>query len=184
MIMKAGKLWNFVGVHLRGYAGTSFSDRPPLQDLYRAEGANPRARYQSSYLKSIGSFFPEAHLHAPGGGNLRGYVTMPLAGEKLMAFNMELRKRFRLPIPLIKKLLGNSTLVGFYDTGKIWKTEDDTQTLSDAGLGLLTRHRIWGQNFTIRADFPFWLSVPEVDNNGIEKDNVRFRWVLGISQVF
>ncbi len=177
-------LWNFVGLHLRGYAGTSFSDRPPLQDLYWADGANPRTRFQSSYLRSRGSFLPEAHLHAPGGGNLRGYVTMPLAGEKLMAFNVELRKGFRLPIPFIKKLLGNSTLVGFFDTGKIWKTEDDTQTLSDAGLGLLTRHRMWGQNFTIRADFPFWLSVPEVDKNGIEKDNMRFRWVLGISQIF
>lgn len=177
-------LWSFVGLHLRGFAGTSFGDTPPIQDLYWADGANPRSRFQSSYLRSRGSFFPEAHLHAPGGGNLRGYVTNPAVGDRIAAFNLELRKRFRFPLTIVRKLLGNSTLVAFYDAGKLWLPSDESGTLYDAGLGLRAQHRFLGQNFTIRVDFPFWLSVPEIDKNGNEEDNVRFRWILGFSQVF
>ncbi len=177
-------LWNFIGLHLRGFAGTSFGDRPPRQDLYWAEGANPRQRSRYSYYRSRGSFVPELHLHAPGGGNLRGYVNMPAAGERIAAFNVEVRRQFRLPIPLIRDLLGNLTLVGFYDRGKIWITEDLSGTLADAGLGLRLRQRKLRQNFLIRIDFPIWLSSPELDENGVEKDNVRFRWIVGFSQVF
>jgi hemolysin activation/secretion protein len=109
---------------------------------------------------------------------------MPAAGERIAAFNVEVRRQFRLPIPLIRDLLGNSTLVGFYDRGKIWITEDLSGTLADAGLGLRLRHRKLRQNFLIRVDFPIWLSSPELDENGVEKDNVRFRWILGFSRVF
>jgi len=175
---------NFVGVHLRGFAGTSFGDTPTLQDLFWVQGASPRERYESIYLRSRGAFPEQLHFHAQGGGNLRGYFNIPMAGEQLVSFNAELRKSFRLPIPIINSLLGNSRLVGFYDVGKIWFDDNNSELLSDAGIGLRIRHRIFNSLTTLRIDFPLFVSDPGLDKDGNLKDEFGFRWLIGFSESF
>ena len=56
---------------------------------------------------------------------------------------------------------------------------------ADAGLGLALTIKRWGalqntQPFTIRCDFPLYLS----DVPFAEKNNFMFRWMIGVSRAF
>jgi Peptidase family M1 domain len=184
------------GLYLRLFHGAFLQkqDDKPIEYLFYAFDANPVEQFDSFYLRSRGAFPAEAHYHRPGGGNLRGYFDQPeRAGKSLLAANAELRKSLRLPLisKLLAPVLGNSTLSAFFDTGRLEDLNDVSKQLSDAGLGI-TFNKQWpddwytfiiGTNYTLRLDFPLWVSEPRVKPDGSREDEFKFRYVLSFQRV-
>jgi hypothetical protein len=178
------------GFYFRLFQGTFLrrEDDKPLEHLFYAFDANPFEQFDSFYLRSRGAFPAEAHYHRPGGGNLRGYFDQPeRAGKSLIATNIELRKAMRLPVlgKLLGPVLGNSTVAAFFDGGRLRNLQDNSQTLADAGLGITFNKTVpdaWysfilGTNYTIRLDFPLWVSRPRAN-----EDELKFRYVFSFQQ--
>ena len=184
------------GIYLRLFAGTFARDEDdkPVQDLFSAFGASPREQFNRFYLRSRGALPVETHYHAPGGGNLRGYYDQPeLAGKSLLAANLELRKAWQIPVlgKIIAPILGRSEVNAFLDAGRLNLISGNTsKNLADAGLGLTFNKRVpdaWysffiGTDFTIRLDFPIWVSQPRQRKDGSTEDNVKFRYVLSFQR--
>jgi hypothetical protein len=178
------------GFYLRVFHGAFLGEKDdkPIQDLFYAFDANPREQFETFYLRSRGAFPAEAHYHRPGGGNLRGYFDQPdLAGKNLLAANVELHKSMRLPIigRLLAPVMGSSTLSAFFDAGKLTLLNDESKNLADAGVGITFQKNVpdaWysfflGTEFTIRLDFPIWVSAPRIG-----EDELKFRYVLSFQQ--
>ncbi len=164
------------GLNLRLLAGNFWGNDVPLQEKFFTDGANPRKRFEKFYLRSLGSLPPELHYHFPGGGNLRGYIDQPLATERILAFNTELRSS--LLTPLFRKILPRRSSVGlapFFDFARLLTADGKYQNLMDAGIGLQLNLRPFYQRLTLRFDFPVWVSEPL---NG-EKET-KFRWVFSL----
>ncbi len=187
------------GMFLRGFAGAFLNPNGPLplQNMFSAFSASPQEIFENSFtLRSRGGFFPEAHLQQPGGGNLRGYYDQPgRTGKALFAVNLELRTPARLPLisKLLQPLLGSSELTLFFDTGRITDIDDNSTTLSDAGIGFFFRQRLpdaWytmitGTGYTLRFDIPFWVSTPyENPLTGARDGKFKFRYVLSFQRAF
>jgi hypothetical protein len=185
-----------LGLYLRGYAGSFIGDKKQitLQDAFSAFGATTRELFQSSYLRSVGSFPAEAHYHLPGGGNLRGYFDQPAPLRKIFALNVELRRDQQLPLlgNLLRPVLGYSTLSAFFDAGRATDLSETKHSLADAGVGITFEKQVpdkWysfflGTEYTIRLDFPIWVSDPIVKKNGQLDDEIKFRYVLSFQNSF
>ncbi|MFQ6115377.1 MAG: M1 family aminopeptidase, partial [bacterium] len=174
-----------IDLSLRWFAGSTIKgERPPLQELFCASGANPRAKFEKFWLRSKGAFPKEINYHLGGDGNLRGYYNHFISGKQIVAFNFEYKTKKRLPLisELTKSLKVSTALVGFFDTGKVWDEisgEKYTWNLSDAGFGFRFNKRILGRNHTLRVDFPIWLNRPLAGDK-----ELKFRWVMSFSEAF
>jgi len=168
--------WRF-----RLFGGTTVRGaRPPIQDMFFASGAGSRAKFQRFWLRSRGALPEEINYHLGGDGNLRGYYDHFIYGRRILAFNFEKRTRMRLPLlsRLMRSIRTNTTLVGFFDIGKVWD-EANSWDLSDAGVGIRFNRRLFRRNYTLRVDFPLWLNRPLVG----EKE-VKFRWIVSFGEAF
>jgi hypothetical protein len=173
-------------VALRLFGGTTIgSDQPPTQEYFFADGAGPLARFDRYYLRSVGAFPVWMNYHHPGDGNLRGYFNQHrdsfLAAENMAALNIEATKTLRVPLigRLFRMLRMNTALSVFYDYGAMGGmiAGGDAQ-LQDAGLGFRIRGRLPNyQQYTLRFDFPLWLSDPEPG-----EDPFAFRWLFSYRQ--
>jgi hypothetical protein len=164
------------GFAIRLFAGNFWGDEAPVQEKFFTDGANPRERFSKFYLRSVAALPPELHYHFPGGGNLRGYIDQPLATERIVAFNTELRSA--LLTPLFRKLLPRRSSVRlspFFDFARILTMDEKYQNMMDAGIGLQLNLRLFYQRFTLRFDFPVWVNEPLPG----EKET-KFRWVFSL----
>jgi len=160
---------------LRLFGGNISGDEAPLQEKFFIDGANPVERYSKFYLRSVAALPPELHYHFPGGGNLRGYIDQPMATDRIVAFNTELRSN--ILTPLFRKILPRRSTVGisaFLDAAQLKTFDNENKRLMDAGLGIQFRPRFFYRRFTLRFDFPIWVSDPLPG----EKET-KFRWVFG-----
>ncbi|MFH1941736.1 MAG: M1 family aminopeptidase [bacterium] len=175
-------------VEFRLFGGHTFrgDDPPPVQELFFADGAGPLERFDSYTMRSKGAFPTWMHTHHPGDGNLRGYFNqhnnLLLASEKLVAANIEATKFLRIPLlnRLFSALRMRTAFSGFFDAGIVYDTVNGgSNRLGDAGLGirLVGRLPVIYRNYTLRFDFPVWLSDPAPGD-----DNLKFRWLFSFSQ--
>ncbi len=168
-----------ITVNARGNLATSFGpDRPPLQDQLRAEGANPRERFQNDVVKTGSGITSFTRRYVEGGGFLQGYAGQPLPAESFATVNLELGHSRAFYI---------FKLFGFYDSGRIWHVGNKTAiTRSDAGFGI----KFFGEglnlfggnlglfsNLSAKLFFPIWLSDPPPG----EKRR-QFRWYFSIGK--
>jgi aminopeptidase N len=144
------------------------------------------------------------HFHYGGGLNLRGYsgyyvVEKDKAGNAIKAYqgtggasiNVELEfdniinwrpKKISEKIGFDAYLFADAGTIQYRNSlGKI----QNSKLRADAGLGLALTIKRWGalqntQPFTIRCDFPLYLS----DVPFAEKNNFMFRWMIGVSRAF
>ncbi len=164
-------------LELRFFGGRFFGDEFPLQEQFFIDAANPRARFEKFYVRSVNALPPQINYHQPGGGNLRGYYAQPIASSEMAAFNAEFETS------ILRHFLGwllprrsHLGLTLFYDQARVLTEENNYQNLSDAGVGLNYGIRMFYNWFRIHVDFPIWVSDPLPD-----EDNVKFRWVFRLS---
>jgi hypothetical protein len=183
----------------------------PESKLFLA-GANPEELMENKFMRSVGftdrnwlGYSAQTnHLHYGGGLNLRGYagylaleqssdstvIYNTYRGQSGAALNLELEFNRLIPfkIKALKNVFDFKTYL-FGDAGLINIEQKSSLGLSnlrmDAGLGAALTIKKFGpletvHPLTLRADFPLFLShVPAV-----EVDNIKFRWVVGISRAF
>ncbi|MBU8921366.1 MAG: M1 family metallopeptidase [Bacteroidales bacterium] len=174
---------------MRLFFGRATMD-PPLQEMFNLAGAGPVDKEDFFWLRSKGAF-PEDYynnFHVAGDANLRGYFDGDFSFKSIVSSNIELKLPF---LPLGKKLSNalRPELYLFYDYGKALG-EDPLEALpdevgerlgenafdyvlQDAGIGI----KIWN----ITAEFPFYLSHPEISG---ETENWDMRWTIGFSSLF
>jgi hypothetical protein len=182
----------------------------PESQLYLA-GANPEDMMENKFVRSRG-FVPEQwlgygnntnHFQQGGGLNLRGYsgYVAPtfkdsnqkntFAGTAGTAINLELDfdRIVKFQPKLISRFFSLNTYL-FMDAGTInynglEKGLKLTDIKMDAGIGAALTIKSWGvfqkvHPFTIRFDMPLFLNPAPF----LDKDNFKFRWVMGVGRSF
>ncbi|MGH7606555.1 MAG: hypothetical protein ACREME_04370, partial [Gemmatimonadales bacterium] len=147
----------------------------------------PYETFTNPLLRSRGALLvrPDFHYHAPGNANLRGFAPT-LGGRWAVAVNVEaVKSLWGGPIPV--------ALEGFVDLGVVdpqavpsspagqWYT-----TLYDAGLGVLTRHRVGDVAWTMRFEFPLVVNRWNfaADGDAIDEGRFAFRWQVSLEPSF
>jgi hypothetical protein len=204
------KLWRFE-LHSRAFvrAGTG-SNQAPESALFLA-GANPEELMNQPLTRSIGYVPPTwvgsygagtNHFQQGGGLNLRGYAGYYVVeedggktfraykGQSGGAVNLELDfdelvkwqpKKLSKYFKLDTYLFGDAGMIVF-DTDAGEKVFSNLRM--DAGAGLALTVKKFGpletvKPFTLRFDVPFYLS-----HAPIGEDNIKFRFVIGVSRAF
>ena len=160
------------------------SGRLPNQVKYFLASSSPVERFWKPVFRS--RIFPDKiarHLHDVGGANLRGYVFNDSSGDRVYAFNAELR------FPVVMPSLFRVHL--FFDAGKVWGSGEGVSfdnILWDAGFGFELSFIRSVSRFTnilsevgirtVRFDFPVYVSRPGSGRK------FSFRWVVGFDFLF
>ena len=171
-----------------GIYAADTSSPPPLQRRIMVAGADPYTTFTNPLLRSGGGLFvrPGFHYQAPGDGNLRGFRP-DLGGRWVLALNVEGTKTVYRRAN--GGVLAGVTLEAFADAGVV-----DTMavpavgahsqtTLYDAGVGLVTRHRINDLAWTMRFEVPVIVNRWDYAADGTDK-RVRFRWQVSLEPSF
>ncbi len=86
-----------VPVGLRLFGGYIIGDAP-LQDNFFLSGALRITTLPDLVFGQKGYFSPQEHIHIPGDGNMRGYQTMHIKSDRLIAMNIECPSRSLLRV--------------------------------------------------------------------------------------
>ena len=171
------------GLALRVFAGTLQSGEPEVRQrrIFLA-GADPYEQLRNPFTRSRGSLFrqEDVHYHQPGGANLRGlhpYAAAPSAA----ALNVELERTLLLRPR--SRLFRRAGIALFGDLavadGDFARAGSTRARLSgDAGIGIRATHRIGTTEFTTRVDFPLWVGVPALAEDGEADEAFGFRWLF------
>lgn len=161
----------------------------PWQEKFYLAGASPAREFEEIWYRSRGSlpnrWRRDGHLHLGGGGNLRGYLNRNIAGNRIVAANLEMNfpnplMPFLRKIPKLGKILGSPETYAFTDIGDVRPDDWNWKIKADAGLGVNWNLSFVPPklgNYSLRADFPLFVSDPPD-----KEDNFRFRWLVGISR--
>jgi len=173
--------------------------------------SNPEEMMENKFTRSRG-FFPTDwlgygkdlnHFQYGGGLNLRGYSGY-LAPKNIdtgqvytysgttgasVNFELEFDRWINIKPKFISKYFSLNTYL-FFDGGiinynKINEKLKFADFRMDAGLGTALTIKSWGalqkvKPFTVRFDMPFYVSHIPFE----EKDNLKFRWILGVGRAF
>ena len=178
---------HIIGVANRLLVGVSWEGNKgvPAQERFTIEGAGSGDCFNKSYLRDESSFFgfadERSHYHLPGDANLRGYYNQGYVGaESLITNSLDLS--IAAPIPWI-----SLNFTAFVDAALLWgsKWEQgdngfDGDALADAGVGFRVEKNLVGYPFTLRVEFPIWLSEPGLDNDTIDPN----RWIFSFQKGF
>jgi hypothetical protein len=175
----------------RLFAGGYFADNaPPLQRRIMLAGADPYETFANPLLRSRGALFvrPDFHYHAPGDANLRAFRP-DLGGRWAIALNLEGTKTvYRRRSG--RGLLADAALEAFVDAGVVdpravpsSTTGQRYTTLYDAGVGVVTRHRINDLAWTMRVEAPFVVNRWDYAADGTDK-RMKLRWMVSLEPTF
>ena len=181
---------SWLGVRLFG--GTYLAPTaPPLQRRIMLAGADPYETFTNPLLRSRGALFvrPDFHYQAPGDANLRAFRP-DLGGRWMLALNLEGTKSvIRRKTGTASGLFADLALAAFADAGVVDTLAVPSSgghaytTLYDAGVGVVTRHRINELEWTVRFDMPFVVNRWDYAADGPDK-RVRFRWLISLEPTF
>jgi hypothetical protein len=172
----------FVGI----YAADT-SSPPPLQRRIMVAGADPYSTFTNPLLRSLGALFlrPGFHYQTPGDGNFRAFRP-DLGGRGVLAVNLEGTKAvFQRRNGLFTRVI----LEAFVDAGWVDRLavpavgDHSMTTLYDAGVGIVTRHRINDLSWTMRFEVPFVVNRWDYAADGTDK-RIRFRWQVSLEPSF
>jgi len=155
-------------------------------------GADPYSTFTDPLLRSRGALFvrPDFHYQAPGDANLRGFRP-DIGGRFAFAANLEGTKTVfqRDPRDRGSAIVERVTLEAFADLGLVDTvavpslTGDQATPLYDAGVGLVTHHRINELAWTMRFEVPLIVNRWDYAADGPDK-RVRFRWQVSLEPSF
>jgi hypothetical protein len=150
-------------------------------------GADPYTTFTNPMLRSRGALFvrPGLHYQSPGDANLRGFRP-DLGGRFALALNVEGTKTvYRRDDGLLNRI----TLEAFADAGLVDSLAvpasggGSQTTLYDAGVGLVTRHRLNDLSWTMRFEVPLIVNRWDYAAGGTDK-RIRFRWIMSLEPSF
>jgi hypothetical protein len=179
-----------LGVRLFGGAYIA-DESPPRQRRIPVAGADPYETFTNPLLRSRGAPFVHGdfHYHAPGNANLRGF-SRHLGGRWVAALNFETtRTIFRRN----SGLFADAAFETFSDVGLVdphavpsVPAGQSYTTLWDAGVGLVTRHRINELAWTMRLEFPLLVNRWNyaTDGNSPGDNRFAFRWQVSLEPSF
>lgn len=174
----------------------------PVQTKYYFSGSAPIDQIDEPFFRSKG-MLPSTvrdHALAAGGGWMRGYYSLPIAGDKMEAANAEIHFSTLLPflnppdLPVLGYLNRVFRTSFFADAGRIavqpqnlWDQKFEADC--GVGVGLTGLSPIFGQFSqstlfstvglsTLRVDFPFYVTRPLADEN-----RLKFRWVISMKEI-
>jgi len=182
-----GKLAQPIGgerttLYLRGYG--VLSDRAPLQRAAGLSALDATDTFERDLLRPAGGVFAREGVHyvAVGDAGLRGFSPL-LRVNRALSSNAELgwealtakRASWR---PVV-------TLSGFVDGAWANVFGGDTDLFGDAGVGVSAHGRLFDRSYTVRADFPIWVSKPSIAVGGATGDDaIRFRWTWSFDSLW
>ena len=173
----------FFGMYM---ADTNFAI--PRQRRIMLAGADPYTTFTNPLLRSRGALFvrPGFHYQAPGDANLRAFRP-DLGGRWALALNVEGTKTVyrRDDGGLLTRITFEAFAdAGLVDTLAVPASGGGSQTtVYDAGIGLVTRHRINDLAWTMRFEVPFIVNRWDYAADGTDK-RVRFRWQVSLEPSF
>ncbi|MFQ6612196.1 MAG: M1 family aminopeptidase [Fidelibacterota bacterium] len=171
------------GIRGRGMAGAIWadSDGVPTQERYTVEGAGSGDLYQKFYLRDKSSFYGQTDLrnqyHLPGDVNLRGYAGYPGVER---AGSVSLEGYYAQTIVGVYAELALFTDVGIltgsktFDNGRKFSND----VLMDFGFGLRVKKNLFGQDFYLRLDLPWYLQ--ETGKSSTDFSNLIFSFQKSI----
>ena len=160
---------------LRLFGGRFWGDNYPIQEMFFLDGANPSQRFEKYYLRSRGGFPELIPYHFPGGGNMRGYLDQRIPTDEIAAINVEASTLRWTPSSMRRSFSLNLTV--FADYARYHNGNGDRINIADAGIGTLWRLRKFYRYWTLRVDFPIYVSDPLPGEK-----NVKFRWLVSFQQ--
>ena len=172
---RLGSGGRFLAVRLFG--GRFWGDKFPIQEMFFVDGANPRQKFEKYYLRSRGSFPELIPYHLPGGANMRGYLDQKIPADRIAAINIEASTLRWASFRRRRFFSVNFTV--FADFTRYHDPSGNWTYLMDAGIGTLWRVRALYRFWTLRVDFPIYVSDPLPGEK-----NVKFRWLMSFQQAF
>jgi len=171
-----------------GIYAADTSSPVPLQRRIMVAGADPYTTFTNPLLRSRGALFvgPDFHYQSPGDANLRAFRP-DLGGRWALALNVEGTKTVYRSQQ--GGLLAAVTLEAFGDAGLVdtlavpASGRHSQTTLYDAGVGLVTRHRINDLAWTMRFEVPVIVNRWDYAADGTGK-RVQFRWQVSLEPSF
>src|SRR5438874_537900 len=185
--------WLKSALGIRLFGGAYLGDKaPPRQRRIYLQGADPYETFTNPLLRSRGAPFVHGdfHYHAPGNANLRGFAPT-LGGRWATALNIENTKTlFRRSAG--GGLFADAAFETFADLGVVdpravpsSPSGQGYTTLYDAGVGLVTRHRVNELAWTMRFEFPLIVNRSNYAEMATDTRNrVAFRWHVSLEPSF
>ena len=165
-----------VALFARGYAG--IAENAPLQRAIFLSSIDPVAMLESHWWRpgEMLHRIEELNFVPLGGGGLRGYDAF--AVERLVSANVEVAVRALTFAPRQPALA--LWLSAFADQGYTW-SDGDGEPLTDAGVGVSLRGRLFDRDVRVRADFPIYVRHPGLALDRDAAERVAFRWGVSLS---
>jgi peptidase M1-like protein len=166
-----------LGVRL--YAGGTTDEVPAQRALY-VSSADPLRTFFNHWWRPQGALLkrPGMNWLPLGGAALRGFG-WDVAAQGLGGGNVEGGFRIAaIPIDGEPGLWLN--VFGDLAYGQ------QNRTLSDAGIGIALRGRIYDRDITVRLDAPFFVSRPAlgIERDDVARDQLAARWVLSFNDIW
>jgi len=160
-------------------AGTIGGTAVPIQRRFFISGADPYATFDNPFLRSRGGLFTgDDPYHAPGGGDVRGFI--PQAAASWLA-GLGVEAGPRLVDRPERRLFSSVSVVVFADGALLDRAAVGRDAVADAGFGIRATHRIGPTSFVTRLDFPLAVSLPIYAVGGKAGDGVlKARWVWSL----
>jgi len=176
---------------VRAFAGGYLANSPPpLQRRIYVAGAGPYETFTNPLLRSRGALFvrPDFHYQSPGDANLRGFAPQ-LGGRWALSANVEvsrsvLSRRQGVVRSIALEVFGDA---GVVDSAAVPSAtgRSAATTLWDAGVGLVSTHRIGDLAWTLRVELPLFVNRWEfaADRDAGDRRSA-FRWLVSLAPSF
>ena len=162
---------------IRGYAGIASA---PGQRQLSLNAADPIATFENDWWRPAGAILkrPGVNWLPLGGAALRGF-RWDIPMDHLEGGNVDVSRR-------IVSWASDSLSLRMHAFGDVAYTNERHDLLSDAGVGLSVRGRLYDRRITIRVDSPFFVNRPElaIDRGRAGSEQLAPRWTLSFSDIW
>jgi peptidase M1-like protein len=183
--------WGGSRIGLRLFAGGYLAHTaPPLQRRIFVAGADPYQTFTNPLLRSRGALLvrPDFHYQAPGDANLRGFAP-DLGGRWAASANLELTRALvtRRSGPVRSLAIEAFGDAGVVDSAAVASSDGSSAatTLWDAGLGIVSTHRVGDLTWTMRFELPLLVNRWDFAADAGPGDRrSAFRWQVSLAPSF
>jgi hypothetical protein len=164
-------------VGIRGYAGVASA---PAQRQLSFNAADPIATFENDWWRPAGAILkrPGVNWLPLAGAALRGF-RWDIPVDHLEGGNIDASRR-------VVSWSSDSLSLRIHAFGDAAYVDDRHTLLSDAGVGLSVRGRLYDRRITIRLDSPFFVNRPllAIDRGRAGPEQLAPRWAISFSDIW